>query len=987
MFDYLILLACGLGILYILVKNIRYIVEKQKRRRSVVQSLMTQESSSKTDSLKFGFRYARHYLRTHRKRAAVMLFGFIAATTIVTSAFLWVETAPYDVLEKSLENQAFSAIIRPRFAADADLLPGIEVSLRDNPLVETSKVIRQMPGLFGIEGRPDSFVWLTPAYLAGTSDFYISSLDELFIIPEDYLSYIQNEFIVDGSLQVSQNEVVISRSLATRLESRLEREISVGSQIIVGVAQRFPDTTQGEITLGDWYMHRLNVRIAGIYVRKPLNALEGESYSEDTLGDAIFISESSLPTYVLDRITQNENVITTRLFVRFNRRELALRGISNLRATLQSFRLQVEEASGWRVVVATNVDYLYSRIDIYESSKVLIFSLLIPSFFASFLFIIFVSRLLYQDRKEEIRVLGSRGASPLQMFYTLIMENLILALIGSIIGILMSISNVLFIAGTVTFMEAGFNWPLIWNIIDIMLFKPGVWIGPPLLCSAVLLFSVAYQINTYMKLEDTKKHESTKRFHKWITDNYLDVIALIGSYLILVIATLLGFIDLLLIDATWLAALLVLVIGIWIGLTLIATKAQAKISRPATYFLGPVLKNRNLFVQKNLQRRQTQVLALGAILVLAGSICLFSLSYPTTIQSHTRKTVNFTVGADIRIETEALHPFELYEYLMAIPEIINATPIFEGWGLVGERRIDILGVSPLVYATITKEKIPDPIIQQQWKEALTNLNNHSDGVIINSLIAQRYNLTTGDTMIVNVRQTDPQEFTIVGVFSAAPGFGPLSNDPETYTGNNYGMIIVSACSQIFGMGTTTRLCLCKIQPGTNIEALTYKLYQRIPNIRIVKTPYLDLKTVGFLSLTGASGILTFNFLLAGFIFFLGLLIFFSHIVDQRRAEYAIMRVCGAKINDLYKLISSEGLLIIGISFITSTILGLTFAWIYSKISVGFLPYSNVMPLIFDFPLYLLAPLVFGIGLMIVFGTVYPARRVKELTITEIIKNL
>ncbi|MFX0062231.1 MAG: FtsX-like permease family protein [Candidatus Hermodarchaeota archaeon] len=986
MFSYIVLLACGLGLLYIIGKNARFILEKRKEIIAQ-QALTLRYLRSKVDLLRFGYRYAKRYLLTYRKRAATLLFGFIAATTIVTSTFMWIEVAPYDILQKSLENQAFSSIIQPKSASDSELIPLIQESLKNDSLVETSKIVRQRVALYGVGNKPDSFVWYSPEYIAGSVDFYIAQFNELFIMPDDYLSYIEKAFMVEGTFRVSRNEVVVSKHFARKLEARLDQEINVGSVIDIGIAQRFPDPSIGEITLGAWDMYRLrNVRIAGIYIRKPLDVLKGEQYSADTLGDGMFVGESAFPEQALERITANEQIISTQLFVRFNRGTLAERGISNLKETLQSFKFQIQESSSYRVNVNINTEYLYYQIEAFTNTKLFISSLLMPSFIASFLLIIFTTRLLYPIRKEEIKTLGAKGASTFQIFYGLIMELLILALIGSILGIIASIGNMFFIGGTNAFMEVGFNWALLWDILRILLLKPAVWIIPPIICSAVLIFSVSHQINNYLKLEDAKRQEPKKKFQKWITDNYLDVTALVGSYLILVFTTAAGIVDFILIDTTWLAVLLVLVLGIWIGLTLISTKVQIVLGRPATYLLKPILKNHSIFVRKNFQRRQTQILALGAILIFAGSISLFSLSYPAVIQNHNQKIVNFTVGADLRIKTETMDPMELFEHLSTIPEITEATPVFETRGFLGERSVSILGVAPLAFSTVTIEKIPDSYIQQQWSAALNRLNNRTNGAIINSLIAQRYNLTIGDSMTLTIRQEYQQEFIIVGHFSAAPGFGALSQDPETYTGNDYGKIFVSACCSIRDF-QNINLALCKVEPGTDLNRIIYQLYDQTPKILYITTPNVDVKGIEFLSLTGTAGILSFNFIIAGLIFFLGLILFFNHVIDQRSAEYAVMRVCGARTSDLSKMISSEGLLVIGISFTTSTILGLTFAWIFSKISLKYVPSFNVLPLTFEFPLYSLVPLIFVIGAIIFLGTLYTARRVKEQSIIRIIKNL
>ncbi|MFX0094939.1 MAG: FtsX-like permease family protein [Candidatus Hodarchaeota archaeon] len=991
-FRNVILLACGVGFIYVLLRNLLYTLEKRKKVERVQKAAQVRYSSNKANVLGFGYRYARHYLRTHRKRAIVLLFGFVAATTIVTSSVLWPETAPYVVLEKGLENQAFPLVVRPESASVSNLVYTVQLDLNHEELVETSKIILQSQALYGIEGYNLSHQWY-PEYafpqIFGPVDYYIGQLDECFIIPEDYLAYVEKEFYVNGTFQVSSTEVVISRRLLTKLNQKTNRTYELGSYINISVAQHFADTEEGENRFFHFDPYNLtNMKIVGIFVRKPIDPLIGAEYSQDTLGDAIFISQRALTRDGLRKITNNGNIVTTRLFVRLSKTELAARGIGNLKTAIKDLENQIEERRAWRVIVDSNTGYLYSLVDTYAASQLLVIFLLVPPFCAAFLFIIFSSRLLFQDRKRELTILEAKGASIFQIFYGSIMEMIILAVLGSILGILASIGNMFLIAGTKAFMEVSFDWALIWDIIDIIITKPWLWIVPPLLCSVILIFSVAYQINNFLKKEDAISKGTTKPFLVWISDNYLDVAILIGSYFILVFTIFTGIINFILTDPSLLAILLLILLVLWIALSLISTKVETTIGRPATYLLKPFLKNRSIFILKNFQRRQSQLFALGGILVLAGSIFLFSVSYQTTVQSHTEKVVTFTVGADLRLQVEGLDPEELANRLENINGIRNATPVLDSWGFVGERSITIKGIFPAVYLEIIEGKIPDPEIHQEWKEALGRLANqsNSEGIIINTLIAQKHGLNVGDNITLGIRQEYQQSYTIAGFFSSAPAFGSLSEDPETYTGNDYGTVFLSASSPVFA-GRLATLSFCKVEPGTDLDVLTQRLYAEMPEIEQIQTQNFDIKNVGFLSLTGTAGILTFNFIMSIFTFFLTLFLFFTHVVDQRREEYAIMRVCGARKRDLYKVISGEGLLMIGMSFGISLILGLTFAWIFSKISLKYLPFHSALPLSFEFPMYVVVPLTLILLLMVLLGTIFPARRARGQNITNILKNL
>jgi ABC-type lipoprotein release transport system permease subunit len=322
---------------------------------------------------------------------------------------------------------------------------------------------------------------------------------------------------------------------------------------------------------------------------------------------------------------------------------------------------------------------------------------------------------------------------------------------------------------------------------------------------------------------------------------------------------------------------------------------------------------------------------------------------------------------------------------MNMTQIVNATPVFESSGFIGERLISIRGFDPQIYSLIIENKIADVDLQQNWMEALNQLKSYSDGIIINSLIAQRNNLNIGDRLSFLIGQ-DAYQMSIIDIFSTAPGFGSLSADPEVQVGIDYGTVFVSGYSSIFN-GSTARNYFCKVKSNTDFDVLTYRLYSKIPEITQIQIQDFDLKNVGFLSLTGIMGSLSFIFILSIFFFFLTMVIFFSHVIDRRRAEYAIMRVCGARSKDLYKVISGEGLLIIGISFVISIILGLSFAWIFSKVSVRFLPFYNALPLTFDFPLYFIIPLAVLILIAILLATIFPSRRVKGQSIPDIIKNL
>ncbi|MFX1255024.1 MAG: FtsX-like permease family protein [Promethearchaeota archaeon] len=976
MFRYVLFAVCVLVFLYLIVKNVLHTLNQRKKVKRAQKAVKIHPSRNKSYLVGFWYRYARHYLLIHRKRAVILLFGFVVASTIVTSTFLWVDIAPHVVVQKGLETQAFPLVIRPE-APFNNLVLSAGNSIRQNSLVEATEVVRRTVGLYGVEDKPNNFYWPNASY--------VSESNELFIISNDYLSYVSNKFLVNGSFQVSKEEVVISQRLAMKLESRMNRKIEVDSYINVSIAQRMIIPDLNEFQLIYWNpIHLLNLRVAGIFVRKPPDPLISNEYSEDTLGDAIFISEEVLTDEVLQEITSNGNIFTTQVFVRLDRRELANQGLTNVKETIRSLKAQTEEEFGWRVFIQTHTENLYREIDTYLNSRLLVNFLLMPSFFAAFLFILFSTQVLYYDRKEEIHLLTSKGASLFQILIGLTMESIILAIEGSIIGVLLSIGNMFFMAGTRSFMDINFDWSYGWEVLILMGFKPWLWIIPLALCSTVLIISVSYQLNKYLKIEDNIENMQPTRFQKWFTNNYLDVASLIWIYIILVAATLIGILDIVLADPTWLATVLVLILGIWLGLSLISTKVQTTLGRPATNLLKPLLKNRSIFIQRNFLGRHSQIFALGAILVLASSICFFTLGYQSTVQNYTSTEVNFALGADLRLQTDAIDPVVLTDQLSIISEIERITPVHSTWGQIGNREISIYGFIPEIFSEISKSKIANLDLRQQWVDALNRLQ--VQGVIINSLMAQRDNLKIGDALLLEIRQNELIELEIAGIFSAAPGFGKLSADPSSYTGDNYGTVFVSSRLSIFNEIPAT-MGFCKLKSDTDLDKLIMQLYKQVPEISSIQTKYFDIRNVGFLSLTGTSGILTFNFLLSIAIFFLALLLFFAHIVDQRRAEYAIMRVCGAKTHDLYRLISSEGFLIIGLSFLIAAILGLTFAWILSRISLRYLPFNNILPLTFYFPLDLLAPFILFLGIAFLIGTIYPSRRVIGQNITNIIKNL
>jgi ABC-type antimicrobial peptide transport system permease subunit len=956
-------------------------------------------------------RYITHGIGRHKRRSVSLLIGIMIGVALISSVFVWTETGARVAIDDYFTSTSFHyyCIQRPNPSGDDPhtIFP-VKNYVDSQITTQISHIVYSSIALIDSSHRDPADRYLPYAYQRGIKDC------QVFFVDNEFLERVERSFrIIAGDFRLSSGCTLVSQNVVEDLEQVTGRRVSVGSLIDLSVAKNYQSTS----TIGSIDPTHINgLRIAGIY--EVISSLEPllESFpsqsrlnwgpiqaAETVFGwfDSVVISNTIFSNETYDQIALH--VMYPRLLVEISPSSLYHLGLEEIIAVIT--RLFADIQLHYNVIIGGQDQILYLReyITVYYERQTMVF-LVLPMLILSILLTTFTASLFLSNRRSELAILRSRGASYQQLYSILMVEFIILAIVGAIFGGLLGILLGCLIPSASSFLI--FNPISFFHYLSLTSMNLIAWGMAGFVCISPAAIYIFLKTRSFLKSEIYAELRETNSHWKHSTRwqlVYAFLIVLVSIPLASIVLSISLSVDVALI-------FFIFTVSFWI----ILADAVARIIRPGiagiSRFFTPTLGQKSQLFARSLRIQRTRVVPLLMILLLTFSITIFSAVEAQTYHAHIEQQINYYVGADIRVYSDLVLANRVNE-ITALSEINAATAFIEVQAEIGQSSFKLIGVNPAAYAQVGNWD-ESSMMGEDFQTVLDRLAINRNGIILPAHIASLYDRRVGDTIPVQVRDqrtfvVDIKDFDIVGIMYKAPGLGYANpSDPQSsitpspgfgfqkgesfaFCHQHYFLVEIPSFDP-YAVVDSTQFFLADLNPSQSVQA-AQEAVESLAFVYRTWSPYtFDLEAAyhdGYLFSQGIIGLLSVGFLTSLIISIVALTVFVSTIVAERKTEYAILRALGGSRRDITSMVLVEFVSLILLAFLFSVILGIAFSWMLMFVIIRLFPQPFIVPFTVIYPLSLLISVLGLVILGLLTGAYVPARRAGQVQVSNLLRNL
>lgn len=671
-----------------------------------------------------------------------------------------------------------------------------------------------------------------------------------------------------------------------------------------------------------------------------------------------------------------------------------------------SLRRSVERLFSGRLKATDNLSGALSvaKSDVL-SARILFIFLGLPGVLLAAWLSKFAAELFADSQRREISLLRTRGARPGQIGSVVAVSSLILAVIGSVAGLLVGIL-LLSLAGAVSGWQgsnplaAGFGWGAFAKSA-LVAFAAGL---------ALTFLAAALPTMGTLRSEITQERRSVRRSEKrpfW-KRAWLDVMALVAAGIILLVTGLNGGFKptgnegqaVTLAFYIFLAPLFA-----WIGLTLLTLRVFEGILASSAKGVSRVF--RRLFGEigetagKSLSRRAVQVGSAATVIALTLSFGVSLILFQRTYTAEKLRDAQYIVGSDIRVTPAQGTPQQAsFGDRLSLTGVESVTAVARDTkALIGSEKNTVYGID--IRSFRKTAYLPDsffvdgaaPRTVQAMRNRSANyapgsaasvlgaLASTPDGVLISVEQAQKYDILIGDPVIMRLYNRAENRYvdlktTAVGFFIYFP---TSSQDSDFIINRDYMTAAIGGAMDYFLLKTDGT-------PATNLRVsseLARNPGSEMP-LRIQTTETVvkvDSSSMTSLNLEGLGVMeLVYSVIVAT----VGLAVFLLAMVNERRREFGAMRALGADLRTLRKFLFAEASAIGSLALVA----GGTIGFILARLLV------TLLSVIFTIPAAAPAPAWPELGILFILvlagmalSALWSARSLSRLKVAEVLREL
>lgn len=614
----------------------------------------------------------------------------------------------------------------------------------------------------------------------------------------------------------------------------------------------------------------------------------------------------------------------------------------------ESMRRTVERQFSGQLKAVDNLSTTFktAKADVL-SAKILFIFLGLPGVALAAYLAKFAAELFAAAQRRELSLLRTRGAAPRQITLIIAAASVLLAVGGSLLGILFGLAALVVSAGGQVASELnplapGFDWRLFANSVALA-FVAG------LLLTFLAAFLPSYGA---LRREIVQERRSTRRTEAppfW-KRSYLDLILLLVAGVILLVLQLnggfkptanegaavqLSFYLFLAPFFAWMGLILLTLRLVEIGLT----KAGTQIAGGFKAAFGEIGE----VAGKSVVRRAPRISAATAVIALTLSFGVSLAIFQQTYSVEKRLDAQYVVGADIRF-TPALNTPQLPAFAdkLLAPGVTGASAVVrDTQALVGSEKNTVYGIDVPSFQQVAY--LPDSFFvdgaAQQTIDAMANRNtsyapgsahevlaalaNTPNGVLISVEQAEKYNILVGDPVLLHLYNRVANDYVdvqvqAVGLFV----YFPTSAQDSDFILNRDFMTSSSGnpAADFFLLKTDG-------SPGTIArvaEALTAQ-YKNMMPVRVQTTDTVIKTESSSLTSLNLGGLGAMERLYTLLVTSVGLAIFLLAMIAERQREFGAMRALGANLSHLRRFLLAEAATIGSLSIVIGFAVGIGLA--------------------------------------------------------------
>lgn len=613
------------------------------------------------------------------------------------------------------------------------------------------------------------------------------------------------------------------------------------------------------------------------------------------------------------------------------------------------------------------------------SAKILLIFLGLPGVALAAYLSKFAAELFAEAQRREFGLLRTRGATPRQIMAIVAATSILLAIGGSILGLILGTAGVALALG-----------PSALSITNLpQLASSGlVAFGAGLL----LTFAAAF-IPTYNALqrEITQERRIVRRTEgkPFWQRAWLDVILLVAAAAIWYVNNVNGGFKPKAVETTAVELsffIFLIPFFIWLGTTLLMLRiVDGGLKRTAVPFsklLSRLMGDLGDVAGRNISRRSGRVSASVTVIALTLSFGVSLLIFGKTYNTERRLDSQYVVGSDLRI-TPALTTPQTSDFAkqLQLPGVVAVTGIArDNQALIGAERQTVYGINVAEFRKVAYS--PDAFFETNAQQTFDALANTPNGVIISRELADKFNILLGDPVLMKLFNR------VTGKYSDARAVA-VGFFTQLSTSSQDSDFILNRDFMIQSSGNANLDFFLVKSDGTEatINTLHTAYAAQFANVLPVRIQDVntvinaDAKTLTALNLNGLE---TLEIVYTLLVISLGLAIFLLAMVNDRRREFGAMRALGTTLGQLRQFVFAEAITIGGLSLVIGVVLG------------GFLAQLLVLLLRVVFTVPTQTPIwsmrdLGGLGLLVILGmfmsTLLSTRRLSRLKVIEALREL
>lgn len=946
----------------------------------------------------YGLSYALSSIRANPFRAISLALTLSLGISLFASTMVWGDTGVYVSIYENFEDNAFQLHITPD-SGDIGALSLAEDYIQLDPLVEQTYRLNSTLGIVWGTELDNSTLYDIDGYVYsdGMKDCRVIFVDN------DFLQMTSQEFWIQGTFQLGEGEILVSRSFIWYINTLYDFEPQINDMIDIELLTEV--TTNLAEPIGD--LGRLSLtelKIVGIYNPKTTDSLIERAlptmdrahlnitnirYPVLGLRDSVMILKDSIPPNSLPE----DGFFEPSTLVRFSSDALAAAGPQNIGSNLFDLADRVYDRFNINWSGIDKIQDIQGAVNTYVASLSLSI-LALPIILLALFFSIFAADAFMAPRTVEIGIVRSKGATYSQVSSIFLWETTIIASLAIVFGIIFSIFFAPLIPSSLSFMS--FDWSVYTYYLSqtvvsssTILRSIGLTVLPSMLFILYLARKAASTEIGLTLMEFTEDPTEQVESHRFTIGASVVLLAIVIMMMyILPKDPILFLLEITLGTAAW--------FFIAYNGSKISRVGLAKVSAKLSFVLG----QKNLISAGYLRMRKGRIIPLMVVLALTMSSTIAFAVQSESLKVDLNREVDYALGADIRIESAA-RELDFNDTLTSIDGVERVTPILRTWARLGSDELTIAALYPDEYAEIGHFDISS-FPESNPIAVLSALEDVPNGIIISEFIASRLSKVIGDNLTLEmsgVTATQLVEFNIAGIVHSAPGFGYASvfDIPYSAQGSGFGFqagYSGFAITNLEYVSTeldiqTVTLFLGDLSSDANTTRVLEDM-RFLPDVYANIPEEFDLKSHSLstaLFLNTVEGLFSIGFLMSLTLSIFALSISLGSVVRERRKEYAVMRAIGGSKRQIVSMVFSEFSGVVFASLALSMILGAVFGFVMDFLLINMSPFSRTLAATISLPVGFLSLVLFVEILTMVIGAYLPAREAANTNPAVVLRNM